>query len=111
MFLEKFHDSADNFLMFIQCLSENEDVIQIDHHYTFGNEVLKDPIHHSLEGSWTIGQAKEHEKWFIEALVGPESSFPFVAFLHPDIIKTPMDIELSKVPGPLQLVDELGDKG
>ena len=97
--------------MFIQCLSENEDVFQIDHHYTFRNEVLEDPIHHSLEGSQTIGQAKEHDKWFIKALVGLESSFPFITFLHLDIIKTPTDIKLSKVPGPLQLVYELRDKG
>ena len=111
MFLEKFHDSADNFSMFLQCLSEHEDVVQIDHYYTFGNEVFKDPIHHSLEGGWTIGQAKEHDKWFIKASVGLENSFAFITFLHPDIIKTPADIELSEVPGPLQLVDELGDKG
>ena len=97
--------------MFIQGLSENEDVIQIDHHYTIGDEVLKDPVHHSLESSWTIGQAKEHDKWFIKASVGPESSFPFITFLRLDIIKTPTDIKLSEVPGPLQLVNELGDKG
>ena len=93
--------------MFLQCLSENEDVVQIDHYYTFRDEVFKDPVHHSLEGSRTIGQAKEHDKWFIKASVGLESGFPFITFLHLDIIKTPMDIELSEVPGPLQLVDEL----
>ena len=46
MFLEEFHDAADNFLMFIQCLSEDEDIIEVDHHYTFRDEVFEDSVHH-----------------------------------------------------------------
>src|ERR1700758_5633805 len=72
MLLEKFHNSTDNLPMFIQCLSEDEDIVQINHHHTFRDEVFEDPVHHSLESSWTIGQTKEHNEWFIETSVSLE---------------------------------------
>ena len=101
----------DNFPMFIQCLSEDEDIVQINHHYTFRDEVFEDPVHHSLESSRTVGQTKEHNKWFVETSVSSECGFPFITFFHPDVIEAPSDIEFSEVLSPLQLVDEFGDEG
>ena len=97
--------------MFIQCLSEDEDIVQVDHHYTFRDEVFEDSIHHSLEGSWAIGQAKEHNERFVETSVSSECGFPFITFFHLDIIKTPTDVKFSEVPSPLQCVDKFRDKG
>ena len=97
--------------MFIQCLSEDEDIVQINHHHAFGDEVFENSIHHSLESSQTIGQTKEHNKWFVETSVSSECSFPFITFFHPDIIEAPLDIEFSEVPSPLQFVNEFGDEG
>ena len=101
MLLEKFHHSTDNLPMFIQCLSEDEDIVQVNNHYTLGDEVFEDPVHHSLESSWTISQTKEHNKWFVESSVSLECGFPFITFFHPDVIETPSDIKFSEVPSPL----------
>src|SRR5271170_2145071 len=101
MFLEELHDSPDHFPMFLQCLCEYKDVVEVYHHYSFGNQILEDSVHHCLESSWTISQTKEHDEWLIEASVSPESGFTLISVLHSNIIKTPADIELSEVPGPL----------
>ena len=42
-------------------LCEDEDVIQIDHDYTFQDEVLKDVVHHRLESGGTVREAEEHD--------------------------------------------------
>src|ERR1700758_4846618 len=99
--LEKFHNSTNDLPMFIQCLSENKDIIQINHHHTFGDEFFEDSVHHSLEGSGAIGQTKEHNEWFVETSVSSECGFPFMTLFHPDVIERASDIELSEVPSPL----------
>ena len=41
----------------------------------------KDVIHHCLEGSGGVSEAKEHNSWFIEAVACFEGSFVFIALL------------------------------
>jgi len=45
-------------------LGEDQDVIQIDHHYTFCYKVPEDVIHHGLEGDQTVSPSKEHYQGF-----------------------------------------------
>ncbi|KAG5727470.1 hypothetical protein E4T56_gene12034 [Termitomyces sp. T112] len=71
------------------CLGVDEDVVKIYAHYTFGNEVLEDVLHHYLEGGWTIG------------------GLPLVSFLDAHIVVAPPDIQFGKVPHTLEVVDEL----
>ena len=51
-------------LLFIDGLGEDENVIKIDYHMSFCDELLKDVIHHGLESGWTVGEAKEYDKRF-----------------------------------------------
>ena len=51
---------SDYPVVFLQSFCEDEDVIQVYHYYTFRNEIFEYNVHYGLEGSWTIGQAKEH---------------------------------------------------
>jgi len=93
--------------VFFKGLHEDEDVIQIDHDYTFQDEVLKDVVHHRLEGGGTVREAKEHDKGFVQAAVGPEAGLPLVSFLYSDIVEAPLDVQLYEVLGSTELCNQL----
>ncbi|KAG5650555.1 hypothetical protein H0H81_011826, partial [Sphagnurus paluster] len=80
-------------------LREYQDVVQIDNDYTFCYELRKDVVHHGLESGRAVGKAKKHNQGFKQPPVGSESGFPFVSFLHVDIIKPPTNIKFSEVFG------------
>ena len=46
--------------MLLECLREDEDIIHVDHHYSFHDEVSEDVVHHGLEGRGAVGETKEH---------------------------------------------------
>jgi hypothetical protein len=54
----------------------------------------------------TLGKTKEHYQGFEQAPVGTKGHLPFVSFLHPNIIKTPPDVQLGEVSGSSKLGDE-----
>ena len=97
--------------MLFLCLCEDQNVIQIHYHDSFGYEGPEDVVHHSLEGSRTIGHSEEHHEGFEEAAVGMEGCLPFVSGLDTYIIETPLDVKLCEVLGSAELGDELRDKG
>ena len=66
---------------------------------------MEDVIHHHLEGCWAVHEAKEHDLWLEEPSVGMECGLPLVALSDSDIVETPLDIQLSKVLGTLELCD------
>jgi hypothetical protein len=55
---------VSNPAVFLQCVGENENVIEIYGGDTFGDQVLEYLIHHHLEGGWTIGEAEVHDQGF-----------------------------------------------
>ena len=61
MFSEYVQDSGYNFLMVFDHGSVYQDIVHIDHHVSFVNEVFEDVVHHGLEGGRTVGEAKEHD--------------------------------------------------
>ena len=111
MLSEKLHHLSDDIPVLFQSFCEDEDIIKVYHHYSFGDQFLENPIHHGLEGSRTIGQSEEHDKRFIKSPISPKSHFPLISIFHPDVIEAPADIKLRKIPCSLQFVDEFGDKG
>ena len=68
-------------------------------------------IHERLEGRWSVAETKEHNGRFEEAKRGDECSFPLVFFMNADIVKSPLDVELSKYRGILHVVNQFGDEG
>ena len=78
MLLQQFQNLVGDLPVLFKGLREDEDVVQIDHDHTFQFEVLKDVVHHCLEGGGTVREAEEHDKGLIQAAVGPEGSLPFV---------------------------------
>ena len=97
--------------MLFNCFREYQDVVQVNHYNPFHNELLKDVIHHGLEGGWAIGEPEKHHQWFEESPICSEGSFPLISFLHLDIIEAPPDIQFSEVLGTTKLCDEFRDKG
>ena len=79
MFLETFQHSPHDIPMLRQCLSEYEDVIQVDADNPFRYHVLEDVIHHCLEGGGAVREAEEHDLWFEEPMVCAEGGFPFIS--------------------------------
>ncbi|KAF8481394.1 hypothetical protein JB92DRAFT_3132870 [Gautieria morchelliformis] len=96
--------------MFQQCLCEYEDVIKVHAEDTLHNHISENIVHHGLEGHQAVRKAEEHDPRFEQASVCPEGSLPLVPFPNPDIVESPSDIQLCKVPHALELVDELGDE-
>ena len=78
--------------MVLLCPSENQNVVQIDHHNAFCYKVSEDVIYHSLEGGWAIGHPKEHYQEFEQTSIGLEGCLPLVFGLDADVVKTLTDI-------------------
>jgi hypothetical protein len=83
--------------MFLQVVMEYEDVIHVDENATFKDFNMEDVVHHRLECAGGIGESKEHDKRFIEAMIHSESCLPLIAFLNPNIIVTPSDVQFGVV--------------
>ena len=96
--------------MFLFCLHEDQNVVQVHHYDPFGYESSEDVVHHSLEGGGTVGHSEEHHKRLEETVVGAEGCFLFISGLDTYIIETPPDVKLCEVFGSTELGDELGDE-
>src|SRR5712664_2124249 len=96
--------------MFLNCLGEYQDVIEVDHHNSFHYQFVEDVVHHSLECGRTVSEAEKHHQGFKETAIGAERCLPFISFLHPDIIEPPPDIQLGEVLRTTKLFDELRDE-
>ena len=110
VFLKQFQDSSCDLPMLFKGLHENEDVIQIHHHYSFHNEFSENVVHHGLEGGRTVSEAEEHHQWLKQSVVGAEGGLPFIPFFHVDVIETPSDIQLCEVSCPSEFLYQLGDE-
>ncbi len=93
--------------MLPQVLGEDQDVIKVNCHLAFGNEVTEDVIHHPLEGGGRVHESKEHHGGFGESLICMESCFLFVPLPNLDIVISPSDIKFHEVFGSAKLVDKL----
>jgi len=97
--------------MYLFHLHKDQDVIQVHYYDPFSYESSKDVIHHSLEGSRTVGHSKEHHERFEEATVGAEGHLPFISRLDTYIIEIPLDVKFCEVLSSTELGDKFGDEG
>ncbi|KAF9802479.1 hypothetical protein IEO21_09897 [Rhodonia placenta] len=73
-------------------------------------EIMEDVIHHRLEGHGGIGEATEHHQGFIQSPVSHKGRLPFVTGFDPDVVVSPLDIELRKECSAAELIHHLGDQ-
>jgi len=64
----------------------DQNVIKVDTYHSFHDEVLEYVIHHCLEGSWAIGESKEHHQGLEQPSVGLKCGLPLIAFLDSNIV-------------------------
>jgi len=76
VFAKSLQDQTCNATVLLHSLSVDEDVIEVYTDHSFHNEVLKDLIHHCLEGRRTVCKAKEHHQWFEQPTTRPKCSLP-----------------------------------
>jgi len=92
VFRQYFQDPPDHSFVLLFRLCKDQNVIQVYHYDPLSYESSEDVVHHSLEGSRTIGHSKEHHKRFEEAMIGTEGRLPFISRLDAYIIETPADV-------------------
>ena len=80
---------------------------------TLVNEIFENVVHHHLEGSRAIGEAKEHDQGFEEASIHPEGGLPLVSLFDPYMVISPSYVQLCEVLGfgVRDLVDDIQDEG
>lgn len=100
-------NSADHFVVLFLCPGKDQNIIQIYYHDTFCYEVLKNVIHHSLEGDWAIGHTKEHYQKFEKTMVYIDGSIPLFTGLDTDIVEALVYVQLSKYHRPWSFVTSL----
>jgi hypothetical protein len=76
-----------------------------------GYLLAKDYVHHHLEGCWQVGETKEHDHRFKEALYGEEGGFPLISIFNANIIVPPTDIEFGEQGASAEAIDGSGNKG
>ncbi len=97
--------------MLFLIFGEDQDVIKVNCHLPFRDQVMENVIHHLLEGGRQVGEPEEYYGWLEQPPVPAECCFLFVSFLDVYIVVPPADIELGEVLGSAEFVDELGDQG
>jgi len=93
VFAESLQDQMCNAMVLLHGFSVDEDVVEVHADHSFHNEVLKDLIHHCLEGRRTVCKAKEHHQWFEQPVTHLKHSLPLVTFLHSHILVPPLHIQ------------------
>ena len=99
MLLEYVQDLGYNLPMVFDRASVYQDIVHIDHHISFIDEVLEDVVHHGLEGGQAVGEAEEHDQGFEEALICLEGGFPLVPLFDSHIVVSPTYIQFCKLSG------------
>jgi hypothetical protein len=96
--------------VFHPTLVEDEDVIQIHHHKRIG-ERPQYIIHHPHEICWGIRQGKGHDQPFKKTFFGLEGKLPYISLLYWDLVVARLQINLTEVFSPLELVKEIVNLG
>ena len=81
-------------------------IIHIDYQVSFSDLVSKDFVHHLLECGRGVTHSEKHDCGFKESSAGLESGFPLVTVSNPDVVISGSEIDLGKVFGSFQFVQQ-----
>jgi hypothetical protein len=96
VFFETAKNFVDDFPIFVESGALNEDITEIDCHFSFSNQICKDSIHQCLECGGRVGEPEEHDTRFKKTLISDKGCLPFIAFFDLDIVIAPTNIKLGK---------------
>ena len=77
---------------------------------SFRNHICEDMIHEGLKGRWSIAEAKEHDRRFIETKGGDERCFPLILLFDVNVVVTPTDVEFGEQGGLLHVINQFRDE-
>ncbi len=86
-------------------------VIHVDCDASFVNEITEYRVHHSLECGWRVGESEEHDRWFVESLIGDECHLPSIFRFDEHLVVPPLDINAGEFRAIVQSVDQGGYEG
>ena len=89
--------------MLLFCLRKDQNVVQVHYDNPFCYDGSEDVIHHSLEGSRTVGHSEEHYEGFKEAPASAKGCLPLISGLDVYIIETLADIQFCEILGSVVL--------
>jgi len=92
VFAKLLQDQSCNATVLLHNSSVDEDVIEVHTDHSFHKKVLKDVIHHCLEGRRTICKAKEHHQWFEQPMTRLKRRLPLITLFHLHILVPPSHI-------------------
>ena len=107
VFVKSLQDQTCNVTVLLHGFRVDEDVIEVHTDHSLHDEVLKDLIHHCLEGRRAVCKAKEHHQWFKQLMTHPKCSLPLITFLYSHILVPPSHIQFCEVLGATKLVDKV----
>jgi hypothetical protein len=88
----------------------DEDVIQIQHQKRV-SEMSQDIVHHPHESCWGIFQTKGHDQPFKKTFFLLEGSFPYIFLFYWDLMVAILQINLTKVFGPIEMIKNIAKLG
>jgi hypothetical protein len=88
----------------------HRNVIQIHHHKRIGKR-LQGIVHHPHEICWGICQVKGYDQPLKNTLFGLEGSIPHIDMLYWDLVVVGLQINLTEVFVPHELVKEIVNSG
>src|SRR6266851_10441077 len=72
-------------------------VVHVDCYVPSIDEVPEYCVHHGLKGGRQVGEAEEHDRWFVEPLVSDECRFPSVLWFDEDFIIPPLNVNAGEL--------------
>jgi hypothetical protein len=96
--------------VFGSSLVVNDNVIHI-HHYKIIGEWSQDIVHHPHESGWSIFQTKVHDQPFKKAFLWLKGYFPYICLFYQELVVARLQINLSEVFFPCELIKEVIDSG
>src|SRR5712672_2333148 len=92
-------------------VSGDEHVVHVHCQPAFSDFFLEDGVHHGLGGGGGVGHAEEHNRRFVQPLVGDEGGFPLVTCYDTHIVVAPADVKFGEGFLHSNAVDQLRDEG
>ena len=110
MFVAEFQDFSDNLAVFLEVVRKDQDIVHVDDDAEVFDLLDKNLVHHMLERGRGVGESKEHDEWFEQAVACDESWFPLVAFFDADIVESPSYVEFAEEFGVFDFIEDVLDQ-
>ena len=68
-------------------------------------------VHKGLERWRCIAKTKKHHHGFIKTKGSDKGCLPLIIFLNPNVVVSPLNVELSEINGVFHIINEFRNKG